>query len=179
MKRQAIEMTISLLRESSLWNLHGENWTLPRYYRYARTYVHTYALCCYGSYWDGCYDLSVYDDNNGTDRRMATDNYFEPCLHISFSSLHNLHKYCILCILSHWFLMSFPVLPSSSALSLLLQPFLISPTINTGDIIVAFNRYPELEITEGTYMLRKLCIHARSHPIVHTPNIPITTESEF
>ena len=75
--------------------------------------------------------------------------------------------------------MSFPVLPSSSALSLLLQPFLISPTINTGDIIVAFNRYPELEITEGTYMLRKLCIHARSHPIVHTPNIPITTESEF
>jgi hypothetical protein len=46
--------------------------------------------------------------------------------------------------------MSSLLLPSSTALSLLLQPFLISPTINTGDIIVAFNRYPELEITEGT-----------------------------
>ena len=39
-----------------------------------------------------------------------------------------------------------------AALSLLLQPFLISPTINTGDIVVAFNRYPELDITEGTYV---------------------------
>jgi hypothetical protein len=70
-----------------------------------------------------------------------------------------------------------PLLPLSSALSLLLQPFLISPTINTGDIVVAFNRYPELEITEGTYVLRKSCIHARTHPVVHTPNVSIMLKS--
>jgi hypothetical protein len=33
--------------------------------------------------------------------------------------------------------------------SLILQPFLISPTINTGDSVVAFLRYPELVVSDA------------------------------
>ena len=32
-KRQSIELTISLIRESPLWSLFGDKWTDPRYYR--------------------------------------------------------------------------------------------------------------------------------------------------
>jgi len=64
-KDSAIEMTISLIRESNLWPLFDEKWREPRYY------------------------------------------------------------------------------------SLILQPFLISPTINTGDSVVAFLRYPDLDVSDA------------------------------